>query len=726
MSQRRTRSQIQLVDNPFSFDRSPLKEARAASRIQSQPPDDSDVAMDRDLSSNRVSSANKRSPSPVHPSESNARAKRWKPDQDQNVDLTSLPPTYPRHYSDPNILPLQPRGRKRANTSSKPASAVQPTTRYLSPTTPPKKERARSVPLFSTVSIPAIDFRNPPKSPVRSPSRSPSKEILRIKPVSPIKETHDETEETAAEDSVTSRRVQDVPVDPIRTSSVESSANQADNTHSTSIETTFAMNDQPSTPTQSNAPSLPLSPLTPIPETPSFTRTTTHSNAEDGYTESWDLGPRSNETSKEFATHPQPTPDQGPSGALAKSRLPRPSGPSALKHTSSALLMPPPLPPPVASSSKLAPAHPKVTTTASKSTTTASMSQKPVKNAFSLLMSNAKANGKTAVVGGAGASVMAKSMKDKGKGKETPAVLPPPPQTSTSSTRPSVSTSKALKGKGKEKEVSVPPRLAGIKAKMKPREKPKEEAPPKLVFDSDEEEDEEMEQEKDGEDKGEERDRLVLTPTPIEPPVTSPLSPQTDLEPDPMDVVPYVEAETRDVESKGKGKEQEVEAEVEAEAEIEHEKRPELTRQSSLFSQPDIPDEPMVDAAQPDTEPAPDLSLRDSPMSEACSLFDDVDDVLKADYPMVVDGDNASVEVKSMETLPSSVEIAPEPIPAAVAAPILDTAPHPEPETELAPASLPLTKPKAKRQPSKKRVPSTFTGTSRVTRRIRFWGGSSR
>jgi len=178
----RTRSQIQLPDNPAHFNRSPLKEARAAARIQHDDP-----------------SSKKRSPLPVSP----ARAKRWKPD----------PP------------------RKRSNTFSKPASFAQPATRQLSSPPPTIKERARSVPLFSTVSVPEIDFRNPPRSPVRS--TSPSRETLRIKPI----------KESSAEDSVLS-----TPVHPA-------------------------------------VPSLPLSPLTPIPETPFPTRTLAQDNR---YAESWD------------------------------------------------------------------------------------------------------------------------------------------------------------------------------------------------------------------------------------------------------------------------------------------------------------------------------------------------------------------------------------------------------------------------------------------------------
>jgi hypothetical protein len=313
LTERRTRSQIQLPDSDFHLNRSPLKEARAASRNQHESLAGPMMEFGDDelnLVSTKVPSGSKRSPSPSG-SELNGdkpRVKRLKPDVDlnssnsENIDSTSprtIPPTHTRHYSDPSVVFPQGKRRKRSATSSKPVSASQAATRYLSPAPgTPKKERARSVPLFSSVHIPVIDFRNPPESPVRSRSRSPSKEIFRIKVVSPIKEievnneessigsSHVEKESTGIANSASFIKHPTPPIADTGNSLSDTPASKNDTEASAAI---ISLIGEPSTPRPPNPYSIPLSPLTPIPETPFPTRKL-QGSVEDRVNQGWTLG----------------------------------------------------------------------------------------------------------------------------------------------------------------------------------------------------------------------------------------------------------------------------------------------------------------------------------------------------------------------------------------------------------------------------------------------------
>ena len=211
LPERRTRSQLTLPDNILQIPlRSPLKDARTAMRNHTIAGDamSADDSEDELLLSPRkkepqmrVASSSKRSASPpphdeytgTTPPETRAlkRVKRDSPVGETQSDIENvktdirlhkrLGQTHSRTHSDPNIQPGRRSAGKRSATPGKPFSTVSasPPPSLFSPVaTSPRKERAKSVPLFpSTNDIPHIDFRNPPPSPKRnrSTSRSPSK-----------------------------------------------------------------------------------------------------------------------------------------------------------------------------------------------------------------------------------------------------------------------------------------------------------------------------------------------------------------------------------------------------------------------------------------------------------------------------------------------------------------------------------------------------------------------
>ncbi|KAF9075643.1 hypothetical protein BDP27DRAFT_1043077 [Rhodocollybia butyracea] len=143
----RTRSQLTLPEGLIELTRSPLKDARLASRNRSK------MTME--------GLGDKRSPSPMD----QPQLKRFK-------SATESTATHSRHYSDSNIL------HHRSAPTSKPKSSSSSSNRQQSPALP-QKARARSVPAFpSSQEFPLIDIRDIPSSPIR---RVPK---LRIKPIS--------------------------------------------------------------------------------------------------------------------------------------------------------------------------------------------------------------------------------------------------------------------------------------------------------------------------------------------------------------------------------------------------------------------------------------------------------------------------------------------------------------------------------------------------------------
>lgn len=208
-SEKRTRSQITLPDDILQVpQRSPLKDARSALRNYTIPtdtrmptkilPDDATddellLSPRKDVSSTRVPHLSKRSASPPPENGQSPRSslderdsKRIKRDASRggiNIESTDIIPLHRtlmhvRNHSEPNYTFTNHSSRKLFKTASnKPASSDS----YPCPSTPGPsgKERAQSVPLFSTsYPIPHIDLKNPPPSPyrIRARSRSPSKE----------------------------------------------------------------------------------------------------------------------------------------------------------------------------------------------------------------------------------------------------------------------------------------------------------------------------------------------------------------------------------------------------------------------------------------------------------------------------------------------------------------------------------------------------------------------
>ena len=210
--------------------------------------------------------------------------------------------THLRTHSDPNIHPGRRSAKKRSVTPGKSFSTVSasPPPSLFSPVaTSPRKERAKSVPLFpSTNDIPHIDFRNPPPSPKRSrsSSRSPSKDRtpkLRITsktfPVSQMLPTiQDELPTKMDMDDDASSVLEEAEMPQIPASlnplAAEAVTIPVPPTLITSTShTTLPV--IPATPaTQSLNKLIPMSPLTPLPPTPLQARSLLADDAEERYT----------------------------------------------------------------------------------------------------------------------------------------------------------------------------------------------------------------------------------------------------------------------------------------------------------------------------------------------------------------------------------------------------------------------------------------------------------
>jgi hypothetical protein len=225
--------------------------------------------------------------------------------------------THSRTHSDPNIHPGRRSAKKRSVTPGKPFSTVSasPPPSLFSPVaTSPRKERAKSVPLFPSINdIPHIDFRNPPPSPKRSrsSSRSPSKDRtpkLRITsktfPVSQMLPTiQDELPTTMDMDDDASSVLEEAEMPQIPASlnplAAEAVASKPVPAPPTLITPTsqITLPVIPATPaTQSLNKLIPMSPLTPLPPTPFQARSLLADDAEERYTSElgWGMAPLKN------------------------------------------------------------------------------------------------------------------------------------------------------------------------------------------------------------------------------------------------------------------------------------------------------------------------------------------------------------------------------------------------------------------------------------------------
>ncbi len=187
-----------------------MKTARNTVRKSSEPPSDMNSLVESEdellLSPNKPINLqrSKRSVSPPRedgynsrkPEEDNGREfkrMKWDLDEEGVKNPTSVLLTkagHARTNSEPSAGPSREAPRKRAGTASsnnKPKSMSHvPTPPVIqSPTGVLGKTRARSVPLFPSLSsIPHLDFRNPPLSPIRARSPCPSDKYhgLRVYP----------------------------------------------------------------------------------------------------------------------------------------------------------------------------------------------------------------------------------------------------------------------------------------------------------------------------------------------------------------------------------------------------------------------------------------------------------------------------------------------------------------------------------------------------------------
>ncbi|KDR75739.1 hypothetical protein GALMADRAFT_248407 [Galerina marginata CBS 339.88] len=441
-SEKRTRSQLTLPDNILHIpDRSPLKDARTALRNHTVTTDtcspskrDSDDTDDELLLSPgknethmKANGNSKRSASPPpndeyfsprsgSPSEGRElkRAKREGMRSEGNEsDAENLKgihafqqravPGHARTHSDPNATTIRRSGRKRsATTSKKPISTVSasPTPTTFSPiAVSPRKDRARSVPLFSTgFDIPRIDFTNLPPSPKRSrsPSRSPSRDrehklgltsaSFLVPPKLPtirdeLTNSMDLDEATSVDEEVEMPSVPETPMpQPIVTMKEPTPPTPP---------TPFALTILPKVPQVPATPAsqslnklIPMSPLTPLPETPFPPRFTSNGGAEDRYSGNigWGLPPAESKAASSQTCVPPPAATIRPS--TSNSRLPR-------------LSMAPPAAPP-SKPKQAGPTGPSALATTSKKPTAPTQnstampkknsSSAPMKDAFALLM----------------------------------------------------------------------------------------------------------------------------------------------------------------------------------------------------------------------------------------------------------------------------------------------------------------------------------------------------
>ncbi|KIK61219.1 hypothetical protein GYMLUDRAFT_592114 [Collybiopsis luxurians FD-317 M1] len=234
----RTRSQAPLPEASIDISRSPLKDARIASRSKASAAaegigsEEKDNAVVDGLEYSRKKLGDKRSPSPSN-SDRFRLTKRFKSSPTGHNVAPSL--AHARHLSDSSIFP------KRSAVTSKPNSSSQSSTRHQSPTLP-TKERAKSVPIFHSFrDFPVIDIRDIPTSPTR---RTPKWEKLRI--------------------TSTQKKLETIPDVPAESTPAKTTVPLRVSLEVTAIE--------PATPTFAKTIGMPanviLSPLTPLPETP--------------------------------------------------------------------------------------------------------------------------------------------------------------------------------------------------------------------------------------------------------------------------------------------------------------------------------------------------------------------------------------------------------------------------------------------------------------------------
>ncbi|KAJ4483589.1 hypothetical protein J3R30DRAFT_3449799 [Lentinula aciculospora] len=256
-SEARTRSRSTLPEAPVELSRSPLKDARLAVRNRSKLEVEAGnvgakEAEEDEMNLSPKKLGDKRSPSPSTSTDW-PRLKRFK-----------LSPT----GSDVENRPK----RKRSATTSKPKSSSGPSTRHQSPAVLPKKERARSVPVFpSFCDFPYVDIRDIPTSPTRRPP--PSWEP-KLKMASGSLFPPSKTLESIPDDADAER---EATIDPARDPhTISTEASLAPAPFATD---TLAVS--------SDVHAVPLSPLTPLPETlTSKKRAETVDNTEDRFTAS--------------------------------------------------------------------------------------------------------------------------------------------------------------------------------------------------------------------------------------------------------------------------------------------------------------------------------------------------------------------------------------------------------------------------------------------------------
>jgi len=192
-SGKRTRSQLALPDDILKIPQgSPMKDAKKARTAPRGTNNSLDETEDELLLSPRKREGrSKRSVTPEPQDEYSPafgspssgrelkRVKRDNLEDGKGVD-DKMAQYNARNTSETRLSAVKSQKRP-ASLSKKPTSTVSasPPPSVYSPMVSPKG-RAQSVPLFTTVGLPRIDFRNLPSTPMRSRSSSPAKEKLRI------------------------------------------------------------------------------------------------------------------------------------------------------------------------------------------------------------------------------------------------------------------------------------------------------------------------------------------------------------------------------------------------------------------------------------------------------------------------------------------------------------------------------------------------------------------
>jgi len=271
---KRTRSQLALPDDILKIPQdSPMKDAKKARTVPRGANNSLDETEDELLLSPRKREGKyKRSVTPEPQDEyspafgspsSGRELKRVRRDtleEGKGVD-NKIIQYNARISSETHLSVVKGKSRKHpAALSKKPTSTVSasPPPSVYSPMVSPKG-RAQSVPLFTTVNLPRIDFRNLPPTPMRSRSSSPVKDKLRITSETSVKSflpTISDEETSAMDMSDGSTSVPEEKELPLIEKPVE-------------IQPLRSRPVVPATPmTDSLNKLIPLSPLTPITETP--------------------------------------------------------------------------------------------------------------------------------------------------------------------------------------------------------------------------------------------------------------------------------------------------------------------------------------------------------------------------------------------------------------------------------------------------------------------------